>query len=58
MASLADDLVEAVDDGVDSAVDAAEVRRLVAGLAEACGMGGFQAGEWAERVVQCCISSN
>lgn len=57
LASLADDLVEAVDDGVDSAVDAAEVRRLVAGLAEACGMGGFQAGEWAERVVQCCNES-
>jgi hypothetical protein len=57
LASLADDLVEAVDDGVDSAVDAAEVRRLVAGLAEACGMGGFQAGEWAERVVQYCNES-
>ena len=52
LGSMADDLVEVVDEGLDAAGDADEVRRLVMGLADACGMGLVQADEWAERIVR------
>ena len=44
MGSMADELVDLVDDGVEGEEDAEEVRRLVAGLGAACG--------WDDLVVQ------
>ena len=52
LGSTADDLVELVDDGVGAVEDADEVRRLVLGLAEACGMGRADGVVWADRLLR------